>query len=121
MARNGGETMLNEFVQAAARPTPQGRVKQMKPIEYTFRGTWIGDVSPIIEWAEAALKAQEQAVDYRELLKRYMAHVVREEGVSFVEYISAFGEGPLTAEDAKELRQIEAEVAQERLWDREVE
>ena len=48
--------------------------------------------------------------DYRELLKRYMRYVVQEEGISYVEYLSDFGEGPLSAEDVAELRRIDAEL-----------
>jgi hypothetical protein len=59
--------------------------------------------------------------DYRALLRRYMAYVIREEGVSFVEYVSSFGEGPLSAADVIELKQIDAELEQERLREREME
>jgi hypothetical protein len=43
-----------------------------------------------------------------------MAHVIQEEGVSFVEYVSPMGNELLSAADVIELKQIDAELEQER-------
>lgn len=49
---------------------------------------------------------------YRNLLKRYMEHILDEEGITYVDQ-GMFGRS-LTAEDKGELRQIEAEIALDR-------
>jgi hypothetical protein len=57
---------------------------------------------------------------YHELLKRYMAWIIRQEGISYISgYIGDRGEGPLSAVDVEKLRLIEAEVwrASRRDWE----
>jgi len=44
------------------------------------------------------------------LLKQYIRYIIRQEGTSYIEYLSSFGEDPLSAEDVAELRRIDAEI-----------
>jgi len=57
-------------------------------------------------------------MDYRELLKKYMALVLSEESITYLEYVPSLGEGPLSAEDVAELRIIDNEVVRDSFWDK---
>ena len=53
-----------------------------------------------------------KSIDYRTLLKKYMAHIIEEEGVSYVEYVPWTVLG-IDESDKAELRRIEIEIRQE--------
>lgn len=53
-------------------------------------------------------------VDYRALLKKYIAHVASCEGTTFIDHWSPPNDDPLTSEEVTELKKLEDE-----LWPRE--